>query len=58
MPSERVLHPIDAEAFEFAGDRNGILEGPGGVGVPGHSPALIAVDHEIEAVSDAGADCF
>ena len=55
---EGFLHPVDAESLELAGDGQGVLEGPGGFGVPGHAPALVAVDHQFEAVSHAGADCL
>jgi hypothetical protein len=49
---QRLLHPVDAEALEFPGDTDRIFQRPGRIGVPGHAPALIAVDHQLEPVAD------
>ena len=52
---QRLLHPVDAEALQFARDLDRVLQRPRGIGVPRHAPALIAVDHQFEPVADARA---
>ncbi len=48
---EGLLHPIDAQRLEGAGDGGGVLQGPRRLDVPRLAPALIAVDHQLEAVA-------
>ena len=50
---QRLLHPVDPEGLEFARHLHGILERPGRIGVPGHAPALVAIDHQLELVAHA-----
>ena len=50
---ERLLHPVDAEVLQRSRHDERVLELPGRLGVPGHEPALVAVDHELETVADA-----
>jgi len=52
----RPARRVDAELFQRARHDDGVLELPRGLGVPGHEPALVAVDHEFEAIPDAFAD--
>ena len=52
---QRLLHPVDAQQLQLAGDRNGVLQRPGRVGVLRQAPALVAIHHQLHAVADAGA---
>src|SRR3546814_6808508 len=57
---QRLLHPIDIELLQFAGDLQRVLERPRRLGVPRHAPALIAVHHQGELRSEerrVGKEC-
>ena len=45
---QRLLHPVDAEPLQLARHRQRVLQRPGRLGVPGHAPALVAVDHQLQ----------